>query len=223
MAPFVKICGLSSAPALDAALDAGADMVGFVVFPRSPRHVALDQGAALASRVSGRARTVVLTVDADDVLLASIVAAFAPDLLQLHGVETPARVARVRARFGLPVIKAVGLAGPDDMRRADAYRPVADHLLFDAKAPPEATRPGGNGARFDWALLRRLQGTTPWLLAGGLTPDNAGAAVGLTGAPGLDVSSGVEHRPGVKDPAKIRAFLAAAKGAARVGSADARV
>ena len=214
MSVLVKICGLSTRATLDTALDAGADMVGFVFFEPSPRHVLLEAGAPLAAHVAGRARKVVLTVDANDATLDAVVAAFAPDLLQLHGAETPARVMAVRERFGLPVIKALGLAAADDLVRAAAYGAVADHLLFDAKAPVEATRPGGNGSSFDWHLLRDAALTKPWLLAGGLDPDNVAEALAATGAPGLDVSSGVETSAGVKDAGKIRAFLAAARAAA---------
>jgi phosphoribosylanthranilate isomerase len=213
MSVLVKICGLSTRPTLDAALDAGADLVGFVFFEPSPRHVPLDLGSPLSAHVAGRARKVVLTVDADDATLAAVIEVFAPDLLQLHGSETPERVGDIRKLFGLPVIKALGLNEPDDLRMAAAYAEVADHLLFDAKPPPDASRPGGNGASFDWHLLRGFAAKKPWLLAGGLTPDRVAEALVATGAPGLDVSSGVESTPGVKDIAKIQAFLKAARSA----------
>jgi phosphoribosylanthranilate isomerase len=214
MSVIVKICGLSKPATLEAALEAGADMVGFVFFARSPRHVGLDAAGALGARVAGRARTVALTVDADDLALAAIVEALAPDLLQLHGTETPERVRQVRQRFGLPVIRALSIGGPGDLARIAAFDAVADHLLFDARPPGEATRPGGNGEAFDWNLLRGLSTRRPWLLAGGLTPETVARALRETGAPGLDVSSGVESAPGVKDAARIARFVAEARRAA---------
>ncbi len=216
----VKICGLSEPATLDAALDAGADMVGFVFFAASPRHVALANARDLGARVEGRAEKVALTVDADDATLGTIVAALAPDLLQLHGSETPERVAAVRSRFGLPVVRAVALATRADLDAVAAFDAVADHLLFDAKPPDNPPRggaalPGGNGAAFDWTLLRGLRTRAPWLLAGGLRPETVAAALRETGAPGLDVSSGVERAPGVKDADAIRRFVAAAREGAR--------
>ena len=216
----VKICGLSEPDTLDAALEAGADMVGFVFFARSPRHVTPERARPLGRRVAGRARKVALTVDADDGELAAIVGNLAPDLLQLHGDETPARVAAVRRRFGLPVIKALGLAGVVDRAEVARFEEVADHLMFDARPLPSATRPGGNGAAFDWALLRPLAVGKPWLLAGGLHADNVASALAETGAWGVDVSSGVESEPGVKDAGLIARFVAQARRAAeKVGSA----
>jgi len=211
MSSLIKICGLSSAPTLDAALAAGADMVGFVFFARSPRHVGLDQARMLAARARGRARIVALAVDAADDALAAIVAALAPDLLQLHGKEAPARVAEIRRKFALPVIKAIGVAAAADLAPVGDYAGVADWLLFDAKAPKDAKLPGGNGVAFDWRLLGGLGVTTPWLLSGGLDAGNVADAIGLTGARGVDVSSGVERAPGVKDIEKIDAFAAAAR------------
>ena len=212
----IKICGLSEPATLHAALDAGADMVGFVFFAASPRHVSLATARELGARVEGRAKKVALSVDADDETLAAIVAALAPDLLQLHGSETPARVAAVRGKFGLPVMRAVGLATRADLATVAAFDAVADHLLFDAKPPnkPESTGaalPGGNGAAFDWTLLRGVRTRAPWLLAGGLRPETVASALRETGAPGLDVSSGVESSPGVKDAAAIARFVAAAR------------
>lgn len=207
----VKICGLSEPVTLDAALDAGADMVGFVFFPRSPRNLALDYARALGTRVAGRAKKVALTVDADDDTLRAIVAALSPDLLQLHGRETPERVAQVRAGLGLPVMKAIAIGRQADLDRVPAYENVADGLLFDAPPPSAADRPGGNATAFDWTLLRDLATRKAWLLAGGLDPDNVAAALLATGAPGVDVSSGVESRPGVKDTALIARFVAAAR------------
>jgi phosphoribosylanthranilate isomerase len=207
---LVKICGLSTLPALDAALAAGADMVGFVFCDKSPRHVALDAAPALAGRVGAKAKKVVLTVDADDALLGAVIAAFRPDLLQLHGRESPERVAAVRARFGLPVMK-IGIADPTDLAAVARYDTIADRLLLDAKAPAAAGRPGGHGIGFDWRLLRDVTPKRPWMLAGGLTPDTAAAALRETGAPGLDVSSGVERALGAKDAGLIAAFVAAVR------------
>ena len=218
----VKICGLSTPETLSAALDAGADMVGFVFFPKSPRHLELARARDLAARVEGRAQIVALTVDADDATLEAIVASVAPDLLQLHGRETPERVAAVRARFGLPVMKALGIATADDLARGTAYVGAADRLLYDAKPAPGAVQPGGNGLAFDWRLLAGHTPALPMMLSGGLSPHNVAEALARTGARALDVSSGVETRPGEKDPALIRAFIAFARqqtGAQRLGSA----
>ncbi len=211
MSTVVKICGLSEPATLDAALDAGADMVGFVFFPRSPRHLSLDAACALGARVAGRATKVALTVDADDATLEAIVAALDPDMFQLHGRESPARVADVRDRFARPVMKALPIATAADLAAAAAYEGAADWLLFDAPPPTGASRPGGNAAAFDWSLLRGRAPACRWLLAGGLDPANVAAALAASGAPGVDVSSGVESSPGVKDAAKIADFVAAAK------------
>ncbi len=209
----IKICGLSTPETLDAALGAGADMVGMVFFAPSPRHVDLATAAALAARARGRAGIVALTVDADDATLAAIVDAARPDMLQLHGKESPERVAAIRARFGLPVMKAVGIATAADLARLSAYADVADRLLLDAKPPKGALLPGGNGVPFDWNLLAGLDLTRPFMLSGGLDPDNVGEAVRRVHPPGIDVSSGVERAPGIKDPARIAAFLRAARAA----------
>lgn len=214
MTLLVKICGLSTADALDAALDAGADMVGFVFFAPSPRHVAFAQARALGARVEGRALKVALSVDADDALFAASIEALEPDLLQLHGRETPARVAAIKARFGLPVMKAIAVATGDDLAAVPLYAGVADRLIFDARAPREATRPGGLGQPFDWRLLENLDPTLPFMLSGGLDAGNVAAALRITRAPGVDVSSGVERAPGDKDPDRIRAFISAARQAA---------
>ena len=210
MSVLVKICGLKTPEALDVALEAGADMVGFVFFPPSPRHVGLAAAAELGRRVGDRARKVALIVDADDVLLKSITDALRPDLLQLHGAETPARVQAIKARFGLPVMKAIAVEARADLAAVKLYDTVADRLLFDARAPREATRPGGLGKPFDWHLLEELDLAVPYMLSGGLDPDNVAAALRITGAPGVDVSSGVERAPGEKDHDKIRAFIRAA-------------
>jgi phosphoribosylanthranilate isomerase len=207
----VKICGLKTPEALDAALDAGADLVGFVFFPASPRHIELDAARRLKDRVRGRAGKVALSVDADDATLAAIVEALKPDLLQLHGHETPARVAAVKRRFALPVVKALPIADAGDLAALVDYADVADRLLFDARPPRGATRPGGLGTPFDWGLLRRVETRLPYMLSGGLSPDNVAKALAITRALGVDVSSGVERAPGDKDPDKIRAFVRAAR------------
>jgi phosphoribosylanthranilate isomerase len=214
MSLLVKICGLSTPDALDVALDAGADMVGFVFFPPSPRHIGPDTARTLGRRVAGRAQKVALTVDATDDTLAGIVDALAPGMLQLHGRESPERVAAVKARFGLPVMKALPIAGPEDLAPIATYAQVADRILFDARAPREATRPGGLGKAFDWHLLENLDPGLAFMLSGGLDAGNVAQALAVTRAPGVDVSSGVECAPGEKDPDKIRAFIRAARAAA---------
>jgi len=222
MALTVKICGLKTPEALDVALEAGADMVGFVFFPPSPRHLGLETARALGERVRGRAEKVALTVDADDETIAGIVAALSPGLLQLHGREPPERVAMLRARFGLPVMKALPVAGPADLAKITHYSGTADRLIFDARAPEDATRPGGLGKPFDWTLLESLSLDVPFMLSGGLDAGNVGQAIAITGAPGVDVSSGVERAPGEKDLEKIRAFIRAAR-AAEAATAIAKV
>jgi phosphoribosylanthranilate isomerase len=214
MSLIVKICGLNSESALNVALDAGADMVGFVFFPPSPRHLAFGRARALGERVRDRAQKVALTVDADDTFLAAAVEALRPDLLQLHGKETPARVVALKQRFGLPVMKAIAVESEGDLAAVAAYEGVADRFLFDARAPREATRPGGLGKPFDWHLLENLNLAVPFMLSGGLDANNVGEALRITRAPGVDVSSGVERAPGEKDPDKIRAFVRAARAAA---------
>lgn len=206
----VKICGLRDVKMLDVALDAGADMVGLVFFAKSPRHLDLDAARILADRARERVKIVALTVDASDQQFFEICDAVAPDWLQLHGRETPQRVAEVKARFGRPILKAIGVADPLDLVAARHYEGVADRLLYDAKPPKNASLPGGNGLAFDWRLLEGLP-ETGWMLSGGLTPENVAQAIKLTGAPGVDVSSGVEDAPGVKSAEKIRAFVAAAR------------
>jgi len=214
MSLIVKICGLSTPETLDAALDAGADMVGFVFFPPSPRHLQLDVACALGQRVRGRAQKVALTVDADEAFLQSIIEALRPDILQLHGAESVAQIAAIRRKSGLPVIKAVPIAVKDDLARIGTYAAVADRLLFDARAPRDATRPGGLGNTFDWHLLKKVRPGVPFMLSGGLDAGNVGEALRITRATGIDVSSGVERAPGVKDIEKIVAFVRAARGAA---------
>jgi phosphoribosylanthranilate isomerase len=213
MTVTVKICGINSVAAADAAARAGADFAGLVFFPPSPRHVTADQAAALAARLRGGPRLVALLVDAEDEAIAAAIAAAAPAMLQLHGRESPERSAAIRARFGLPVIKAIAVAESADLAGARAYEPVADYLLFDAKAPESASRPGGHGAAFDWKLLSGAGFKRPWLLAGGLTPENVERAVRASGAGIVDTSSGVEDAPGAKNPEKIAAFVRAARSA----------
>ncbi len=214
MSLIVKICGLSTTDALDTALDAGADMVGFVFFPPSPRNLSFKSAATLEARVRGRAKKVALTVDADDTILAYIVDALGPDILQLHGNETAMRVAAVKAKFKLPVMKAIAVENKADLAAIARYAAVADHLLFDARAPREATRPGGLGKAFDWHLLENLHRGAPFMVSGGLDAGNVGEALHITRAAGVDVSSGVERAPGQKDLDKIRAFIRAARDAA---------
>jgi phosphoribosylanthranilate isomerase len=212
MSVEVKICGLSEAAHVDVAVNAGAALTGFVFFPRSPRNVTIEQAAALTARVPEGVRKVALTVNADDAFLAEIVADAGIDTLQLHGDEDAARVRAVRATFGLPVIKALPVSSAEDVA-AHVYAEVADMLLFDAKPPADATRPGGNALTFDWDLLKGADFRVPWLLAGGLTPENVADAIRSTGAVMVDVSSGVEETPGHKSAEKIRAFIKAAHSA----------
>jgi phosphoribosylanthranilate isomerase len=216
----VKICGVNSPAAADAAAAAGADYAGLVFFPPSPRHVTAEQAASLAARVRGRCRIVAVLVDASDAEVEGAVRACQPDLLQLHGRESVARVGSLRQRFGRPVIKAMAVADADDLSAVPAYEGVADMLLFDAKAPSTALRPGGHGAAFDWQLLRGRRFSRPWLLSGGLTAENVARAVRACDAAGVDCSSGVETSPGMKSPQLIREFVAAVR-AAQFAGADA--
>jgi phosphoribosylanthranilate isomerase len=211
---IVKICGLSTVEALDVALEAGADMVGFVFFPPSPRHLGFEAAKTLGARVNGGAKKVALSVDANDADLGAFVDALKPDVLQLHGRETPERVALVRSRFGLPVVKALPIETRADLSPVRLYANVADRLLFDARAPRGATRPGGLGRSFDWHVLENLNLGVPFMLSGGLDAGNLDEALRITRAPAVDVSSGVERAPGQKDPEKIRAFIRAARQAA---------
>ena len=206
----VKICGLREAADVETAVRAGAAYVGFVFFPKSPRNLSRAQAASLAAIVPSGVAKVALTVDADDAALEAILAAVPLDMLQLHGHESPERVAAVKARFGLPVMKAVGVAGEADLAALEAYGRVADQILVDAKPAPGAELPGGNGLAFDWRLIAGRRWPVPWMLAGGLTAENVGEAIRLTGARQVDVSSGVESVPGFKDPVKIEDFLEAA-------------
>jgi phosphoribosylanthranilate isomerase len=210
----VKICGLRSRGDLAAAAAAGAAYAGFVFYPRSPRNLTLADARWIAGALPEGIVKVALTVDADDAALEAILDALPIDVLQLHGRETPARVEEVRSRFGLPVFKAVGLAGEGDLAALDLYGEVADQLLVDARAPAGAPAPGGNGIAFDWRLLRNRRWPRPWLLAGGLTAENVSEAVRLTGASQVDVSSGVERAPGRKDHGRIAEFVQAARSVA---------
>ena len=211
MPTAIKICGVSSVEALDAAIAARADYVGLVFFPPSPRFIDGHAASALAMRAGDRIGRIGLFVDADDALIGDAIKTGRLDGLQLHGEEPPARVAQVKARFGLPVWKAIPVSGAKDIRTAESYREVADLLLFDAKTPKDAALPGGMGLRFDWTLLASWKGRTGWGLAGGLSPANVGEAIGQTHAPLIDTSSGVETAPGAKDPALIHAFCEAAR------------
>ncbi len=215
MSLIVKICGLSTRETLDVALEAGADMVGFVFFPPSPRHLSLEMARDLGRQVSRqgkrRASKVALTVDADDATLANIVEALQPDMLQLHGAESVARLRDIKQQFGLPVMKVIAVETADDLASLPGYAAVADRILFDARAPKDATRPGGLGAVFDWHVLEKLDLKLPFMVSGGLDAGNVAQAVRVTRAGGVDVSSGVERAPGIKDPDMIRAFIRAAR------------
>ena len=211
MSLTVKICGLSTPETLDAALQAGADMVGFVFFPASPRHISLEIARELGRQAKGRAIKVALTVDADDTTLANIVETLRPDILQLHGKESVARLRDIRQAFGVRLMKVLAVETPVDLAPLAGFAAVADRILFDARAPKGATRPGGLGAVFDWHVLENLDLKLPFMVSGGLTADNVAEAVRVTRAGGVDVSSGVERAPGIKDPEMIRAFIRAAR------------
>jgi phosphoribosylanthranilate isomerase len=207
----VKICGLSTRETLDAALGAGADMVGFVFFPPSPRHISFEVARELAADVRGRARKVALTVDADDAILSAIITALKPDILQLHGHESVARIVELKQRFGLEVMKALAVETSADLAGLSDYAAVSDRILFDARPPKDATRPGGLGTTFDWNVLKNLELKRPYMVSGGLSVVNVAEALRLTRAGGVDVSSGVERAPGVKDPDMIERFIRAAR------------
>jgi phosphoribosylanthranilate isomerase len=214
----VKICGINSAEAADAAVRAGAEFVGLNFHPKSPRYLVPEQAQSLADRMRGRTKLVAVTVDMGDEMLAGVQAAVRPDFVQLHGAETPARAAHVRSRFGVPVIRALAIAEPSDFADLAAYEESADMMLFDARPPVGADRTGGHGAAFDWQILRGRKFARPWLLSGGLTPENVARAIAVGDAPGVDVSSGVETAPGVKSAERIEAFVSAARSAS-VGAA----
>lgn len=203
----VKICGLTQVEAVDVAVTAGAAYVGFVFFEKSPRNISREKAADLAKRVPAGIAKVALVVDADDDTLDAILSSVPIDILQLHGQESAERVAAVKQRFGLPVMKAVGVADAADLKALETYGKVADQLLVDAKPPKDAVLPGGNGLTFDWRLIAGRRWPVPWMLAGGLTPENAAQAIQMTGANQVDVSSGVEASPGRKDPGRIVSFL----------------
>ncbi|WP_028958444.1 phosphoribosylanthranilate isomerase [Sulfitobacter sp. 20_GPM-1509m] len=209
----VKICGLRTAADVAVTAASGAAYCGFVFFAKSPRNLSFDAAAALAVDAPVGLAKVALTVDADDAFLDALTAQVPLDMLQLHGHETPARVTEVKARYGLPVMKAVGVADASDLLTLDSYLTVADQILVDAKPPRTAALPGGNGLSFDWRLIAGRRWPVPWMLAGGLTPDNVAEAIRVTGARQVDVSSGVETAPGVKDADKIAAFCRAAHAA----------
>jgi phosphoribosylanthranilate isomerase len=211
MSLLVKICGLTTRDTLDAALQVGADMVGFVFFPASPRHLALEAARDLGRQAAGRAQKVALTVDADDATIENIIETLRPDLLQLHGRESVARVRDIKQRFGLPVMKAIAVETAADLGGLPGYAAVCDRILFDARAPKGATRPGGLGAPFDWHLLENLKLDLPFFVSGGLNAGNVSEALSITHAGGVDVSSGVERAPGVKDCDMIRDFVRAAR------------
>ena len=211
MSLLVKICGLSTRETLQVALDAGADMVGFVFFPPSPRHLSLEVGRDLGRHVKKRALKVALTVDADDATLDNIMDALSPDILQLHGKESVARLRDIKQKFGRPVMKALPVETAADLAVLPGYAAVADRILFDARPPKDATRPGGLGAPFDWHLLQNLDLKLPYMVSGGLHAQNVAEALRLTRAGSVDVSSGVESAPGIKDPEMIEAFIRAAR------------
>jgi phosphoribosylanthranilate isomerase len=211
MSALVKICGINSAAAAEAVLRAGAEFGGLVFFAKSPRNLSLESGAALAERMRGRLKLVALVVDEDDAALARIAKEVKPDFFQLHGKEAPSRVADIRARFQIPVIKVIAIADKDDLDQIFVYEPAADMLMFDAKAPESANRPGGHGAAFDWQMLKGVRPSRRWFLAGGLHPGNVGRAIAVSGASMVDVSSGVESAPGVKSESLIGDFVAAAR------------
>ena len=215
MEVLVKICGLSDEATVDAALDAGADLIGLVTFAPSPRFVTPRIAAELAARVRGRAEVVLLTVDMAIADIAAFADVARPDWLQFHGQETPEFVASAKQRFGTRVMKVIGVSNATDLRLARRYVATADRLLLDAKPPKDATLPGGRGERFDWRILEGVDPGLPFMLSGGLNADNVAAALTITRAAGVDVSSGVETAPGRKDPDLIHAFVTAARDAAR--------
>jgi phosphoribosylanthranilate isomerase len=217
MSLLVKICGLSTRETLEVALDAGADMVGFVFFPPSPRHLSLEAARDLGKQVKRRAVKVALTVDADDATLSNIVEALQPDILQLHGKETVARLRDLKQKFGLDLMKAIAVESAADLASLPGYAAVSDRILFDARPPKGATRPGGLGAVFDWHVLENLDLKLPFMVSGGLKADNVAQALRATRAGGVDVSSGVERAAGVKDPDMIRAFIRAARASEELG------
>ena len=218
----IKICGLKTEEAVDKAVALGASHIGFIFFSKSPRNIEPSDAGRLADRVRGRVKIVAVTVDADSDTLDEIVDQLSPDILQLHGKESPERVLTVKAVYGLPVIKAFSVREADDLKKIDPYIGIADRFLFDAKPPAGSELPGGNGVSFDWKLMHLLDGSVDYMLSGGLNKDNLAEAIALTGAPGIDASSGVESAPGVKDLGLMEAFFAAAREAQRLASAAGR-
>ena len=215
----IKICGLKTEEALAAALAGGASHVGFIFFPKSPRYIAPADAGRLRQAARGRAKAVAVTVDADDATLDAIVAAMSPDMLQLHGEETPERVAAIKARYGLPVMKAFSIREAADLAAIEPYRGIADRFLFDAKPPKGAELPGGNGVPFDWRVLAALGPDIDYMLSGGLNAENIGEALRLVNPAGIDISSGVESAPGVKDAGLIEAFFRAVRAAGKKSAA----
>lgn len=209
MTTDVKICGLKTAEAIDLAVELGATHTGFIFFEKSPRNIEPDDAGRLAERIRGKAKIVAVTVDADSDLLDEIISALSPDILQLHGNESPERVLTIKAVYGLPVIKAFSIRDADDLKKIEPYIGIADRFLFDAKPPKGSDLPGGNGVSFDWHLLETLDGSVDYMLSGGLNAENVGEALALTGARAVDISSGVESAPGVKDLKRMREFFAA--------------
>jgi phosphoribosylanthranilate isomerase len=203
----VKICGLKTQEAVDRAVTRGASHIGFIFFEKSPRNIEPDIAGKLADTVRGKVKIVAVTVNADNDDLDEIIALLKPDILQLHGSETPDRALNIKAIYGLPVMKAFSIRDADDIARIEPYIGIADRFLFDAKPPAGSDLPGGNGVSFDWSLLRDLDGDIDYMLSGGLNKDNIAEALAITGARGIDVSSGVESAPGIKDPAMIDAFF----------------
>lgn len=211
MKPDIKICGLKTPEAVERALSRGATHIGFIFFPKSPRHIEPDLAGRLAEAARGRAKVVAVTVDADNDDLDEIVDLLRPDILQLHGQESPDRVLTIRALYGLPVMKAFSVREAADLEKIDPYIGIVERFLFDAKPPKGSELPGGNGVSFDWTLLQSLDGSVDYMLSGGLNRENVAEALAVTRAPGIDISSGVESAPGVKDVAMIDAFFDAVK------------
>ncbi len=218
MKPDIKICGLKTPEAVDRAVARGATHIGFIFFPKSPRNIAPDVAGELADRVRDRVKIVAVTVNADDEELDDIVSLLRPDILQLHGNESPERILHVKALYGLPVMKVFSVREAGDLDRIDAYIGVADRFLFDAKAPPESELPGGNGVSFDWSVMASLDESVDYMLSGGLNKDNVALALASTRATGIDTSSGVESAPGIKDLGMIDAFFDAVAEAGRKGA-----
>ncbi|MDM9649859.1 phosphoribosylanthranilate isomerase [Rhizobium sp. S163] len=220
MKPDIKICGLKTAEAIDRAVTRGATHIGFIFFEKSPRYIEPDDAAKLADRVRGRAKIVAVVVNPTNDDLDEIVATLRPDILQLHGDESPERVLTIKAVYALPVMKAFSIRTADDLKRVEAYIGIADRFLFDAKPPKGSELPGGNGVSFDWTLLSWLDGTVDYMLSGGLNKDNIAEALAITKAPGLDASSGLESAPGVKSVALIDEFFDAVEQACRPETAS---